>query len=147
MAKAGFTDWFTPDGRLNRLDYAIRTLVTTVIAGTLTTGAIAAIVFSGVAADGFQDAASGLVFGGTFFISAGVIAVVSLISLWIHLVAQIRRFHDIGQSGLLVLLNLVPCASFIIWLFLMIARGDAGANMYGPDPLPATAQPSATPAL
>ena len=47
----------------------------------------------------------------------------------------IRRFHDLGQSGWMVLLQLVPIVSLAIGLILLVGRGTRGPNQYGDDPL------------
>ena len=49
---------------------------------------------------------------------------------WISFAAQVKRFHDMGQSGRLSLLNLFPGAGLIIWLVLVLAAGQPGANAY-----------------
>ncbi|MDT8447048.1 MAG: DUF805 domain-containing protein [bacterium] len=47
----------------------------------------------------------------------------------------IKRFHDLGNSGWLALLILVPVINFFVYLYLLFARGMYGENAYGPDPL------------
>lgn len=44
----------------------------------------------------------------------------------------VRRLHDIGQSGPLALLALVPFVSLIFYLYLQFAPGHAEPNQYGP---------------
>lgn len=48
---------------------------------------------------------------------------------------QVRRFHDQNLSGVLVLLNLIPCVGGIMVLVLMCMEGTKGSNRFGPDPL------------
>ena len=70
-------------------------------------------------------------------LSAGVGIVLFLAGLavtWLWLAAQVRRFHDLAASGWFVLFNLIPGASFFIWLVLQIAPGQQGVNAYGPPP-------------
>jgi uncharacterized membrane protein YhaH (DUF805 family) len=50
------------------------------------------------------------------------------------LAVQVRRLHDIGWSGWLVLLNFVPFANIVILLILLFKEGQPGANQYGPNP-------------
>jgi uncharacterized membrane protein YhaH (DUF805 family) len=50
------------------------------------------------------------------------------------LAVTVRRLHDTGKSGAMILVTLIP---FIggIWLFiLMVTEGEYGENGYGPDP-------------
>lgn len=45
-----------------------------------------------------------------------------------------RRWHDLGRTGLWVLLNLVPGIGTLVSLFFFLGRGDRGTNRYGRDP-------------
>ncbi|MEL7208633.1 MAG: DUF805 domain-containing protein, partial [Actinomycetota bacterium] len=58
-----------------------------------------------------------------------------------NIAVSIRRLHDTGKSGWLLLLFLVPLIGPIILLVFFVLEGDSAANQYGPpDPgLPATA--------
>ena len=56
------------------------------------------------------------------------------IGAWIIVVAEIKRLHDMGQTGFLVFINLFPGACFILWLVLVFASGQQGANEFGPEP-------------
>lgn len=47
----------------------------------------------------------------------------------------VRRLHDIGKSGWMVLINLIPFIGFLIFIYLAARQGDEGANEYGPDPI------------
>ena len=51
------------------------------------------------------------------------------------LAVQVRRLHDLGRSGWLLLVGLVPVAGLFILLYFMCQRGTAGSNFYGADPL------------
>jgi uncharacterized membrane protein YhaH (DUF805 family) len=46
----------------------------------------------------------------------------------------VRRLHDMGHSGWWSILNLIPVLNLFVWMWLALARGDAGANRYGPPP-------------
>lgn len=43
----------------------------------------------------------------------------------------IRRLHDLGYSGWLTLLSLVPLASMVLFLYLLFAPGKNDGNKYG----------------
>ena len=45
----------------------------------------------------------------------------------------VRRLHDIGRSGWMVLVSLIPLAGFIWILVLMCLKGDVGDNKYNSD--------------
>lgn len=50
------------------------------------------------------------------------------------LALTVRRLHDIGKSGWMLLVSLIPLIGSI-WLFiLLVTEGDPHPNRYGPDP-------------
>lgn len=66
----------------------------------------------------------------------GVGILTSLFSLAIiipSLAISVRRLHDIGKSGLWVLLYLVPIAGIIVMIFFCF-DSQKGDNIYGADP-------------
>jgi len=69
----------------------------------------------------------------------GLFAIVTLmvlfnLALLVPTIAvQVRRFHDLGYSGWLWLINLVPLGSLVVLVF-MCLEGNPGENLYGPDP-------------
>lgn len=46
----------------------------------------------------------------------------------------VRRLHDIGQSGWMILLNLIPFIGSIILLVMFCMDSQRGANQWGPNP-------------
>lgn len=58
----------------------------------------------------------------------------SLIVLIPGLAVSVRRMHDIGKSGWMLLIILIPIIG-PIWLIVLAAtEGNSGDNQYGPDP-------------
>ena len=54
------------------------------------------------------------------------------IALWVGIAAQARRWHDLGRSGWMVLLNLVPLLGTLASLLILLIRnGDSAVNSYG----------------
>jgi uncharacterized membrane protein YhaH (DUF805 family) len=51
---------------------------------------------------------------------------------WVHFALTVKRLHDLGVTGLLSLLLLVPPALLIMPIVLLIARGEDNDNRYGP---------------
>jgi uncharacterized membrane protein YhaH (DUF805 family) len=47
---------------------------------------------------------------------------------------SVRRMHDIGKSGWVLLLGLIPLIGAIILLIWSATEGTSGSNPYGPDP-------------
>ena len=50
------------------------------------------------------------------------------------LAVSVRRLHDTGKSGWMLLIMLIPCKGIILWLVWMIEDGQAHDNAYGPVP-------------
>ena len=48
---------------------------------------------------------------------------------------EIRRCHDLGHSGWLILIGFIPYINIIFWLYILFCPGTKGDNQYGPDPL------------
>ena len=64
-----------------------------------------------------------------------VVPIVFGLALFIPTLAvTVRRFHDTGKSGWLVLVLLIPCIGTILWLVWTIEDGQAHDNAYGPVP-------------
>jgi uncharacterized membrane protein YhaH (DUF805 family) len=55
--------------------------------------------------------------------------------LWISLAMQVKRWHDRGKPGVMVLVNLIPFVGGI-WAFVECGclRGSVGPNQFGQDP-------------
>ena len=47
---------------------------------------------------------------------------------------SVRRLHDTGKSGLMLLVALIPIIGAIWLLILFFTEGMRGPNQYGPDP-------------
>ncbi|KQV44909.1 hypothetical protein ASE26_13200 [Duganella sp. Root198D2] len=58
--------------------------------------------------------------------------------LAITIILARRRFHDMGKSGWLSILAIIPIVQIGIGLWLLFAPGDDCANDYGPQPAPNT---------
>lgn len=72
-----------------------------------------------------------------------IIGFLVLPMLLVLLIVQIKRWHDLNQSGWLILINIVPLiGGFISLIILGFLKGTNGENDYGPDPL---AKPEDTP--
>ena len=60
-----------------------------------------------------------------------VLFVIIFISyIYFNIVADVRRLHDIGESGWLVLLELVPLVNIVIAAFLFFKGGQAVGNQH-----------------
>ena len=46
----------------------------------------------------------------------------------------VRRLHDIGKSGWMILISLIPLIGAIWLLVLLVTDSNSGENEYGPNP-------------
>lgn len=71
----------------------------------------------------------------------GQAAIFSLVALLVLLLpglaVTVRRLHDIGRTGWWLLILLVPFIGPVVMLVFALIPGEAGANRFGPNPLPA----------
>lgn len=51
-----------------------------------------------------------------------------------NLAVIVRRLHDTGNSGWMILITFIPLVGGIWLLVLMCTEGQIGPNQYGPDP-------------
>jgi uncharacterized membrane protein YhaH (DUF805 family) len=51
-----------------------------------------------------------------------------------NLAVGVRRLHDIGKSGVWLLIALIPIVGSIWLLVLMVTEGNPGDNQYGKNP-------------
>ncbi|MDH3679666.1 MAG: DUF805 domain-containing protein [Acidimicrobiia bacterium] len=63
-----------------------------------------------------------------------LIIVVFLASMWFSGTNVLRRLHDCGHSGWMLLLSLVPIIGTLLWIYLLFVPGDPVRNLYGPPP-------------
>ena len=68
--------------------------------------------------------------------------VVMLALLLPSVAVGVRRLHDTGKTGWLMLIAVVPLLGALVVLYLAAQPGEAGANTYG-EPVVMTAQPAA----
>ncbi|WP_460089376.1 DUF805 domain-containing protein [Pseudomonas sp. H2_D10] len=114
---------FTINGRIGRLRYLAWTLVLTV-AMLVTAGIISTVGFAIATASPTIAIILGSLLGFALFVALVVVSVQ----------IGVQRLHDLGWSGWLYLLNLVPLVNSIFPLLLLVLPGNAGANQYGAPP-------------
>ena len=82
------------------------------------------------------------IIGGIILIDAGELALLPSLFALVGIVAMIiptiavsvRRMHDTGKSGWMLLILIIPCIGFILWIVWMVEDGQAHDNAYGPVP-------------
>jgi len=57
------------------------------------------------------------------------------------LAVSVRRLHDVGKSGWMILISLIPLIGAIWLLVLMVTDSNPGENEYGPNPKDVTVWP------
>ncbi len=114
---------FTINGRIGRLRYLAWTLVLTV--AMLVAGGI-------IATAGFAVATASPTAGMILGVLLGFALCIAIIVVSVQI--GVQRLHDLGWSGWLYLLNLVPLVNSIFPLLLLVMPGNPGANQYGAPP-------------
>ena len=88
-------------------------------------------------------------FVGTFNreLQIGLLSAIYMLALFVpRLALSVRRLHDIGLSGWLTLIWLVPFIGPIVLFVLAAFVSQPGENKYGPCPLTKDVPPSRVPA-
>jgi uncharacterized membrane protein YhaH (DUF805 family) len=75
----------------------------------------------------FREDTIGLIFLGLYFIYVLAILIPGL-------AVTVRRLHDTGKSGWMILLCLIPIVGGIIVFVFTVLDSDPGVNKYGPNP-------------
>ena len=116
---------FSFDGRIGRLRFLAWTMALTLV--TLGIGSVLAIFGFALIS---TDSTAGLILAGLMaFILVVVLAFISI-------QFSVQRLHDIGWSGWLWLLSLVPFVGSVFPFVIMIVPGNNTANRYGAPPPP-----------
>ncbi len=105
-------------GRARRAEYWWFVLINFVVMFSLL---VLTIILSGS-----NDSLTGL--GGIIY------AVYALGVILPSLAVTVRRLHDMGKSGWMLLIGLIPFVGLIILLVFYFTDGEPGANQYGPSP-------------
>lgn len=116
---------FSFKGRIGRLRYLAWTMVLMLV--TLGIGTVLGIFGLGLIS---TDSSAGLILG-------GLLAFILIVILgFVSIQFSVQRLHDIGWSGWLWLLTLVPFVGGFFPFVMMVMPGDNTANRYGAPPPP-----------
>lgn len=63
-------------------------------------------------------------------VGAVVVMIAVIAAVWIAISGAVKRFHDLGQSGWMSLLGLVPFIGVLVWLYLLLMPGNEYNNEY-----------------
>jgi uncharacterized membrane protein YhaH (DUF805 family) len=116
---------FSFQGRIGRLRFLAWTMVLTLV--TLGIGIVLALFGLALLS---SDSNAGLIL-------AGILAFILVAALgFVSIQFSVQRLHDIGWSGWLWLLNLVPFVGSFFPFVMMVMPGNSTANRYGAPPPP-----------
>ncbi|KAA0982869.1 DUF805 domain-containing protein [Pseudomonas sp. ANT_J28] len=116
---------FSFEGRIGRLRYLAWTMSLTLV--TLSAGSLLAVFALALINTDSTTA----------FILGGVLALIGFVALgFVSIQFSVQRLHDIGWSGWLWLLTLVPFVGGIFPFVMVIVPGNNTANRYGAPPPP-----------
>lgn len=82
-------------------------------------------------------AAYALLFIGGFinpFVGVGLYGIYILGAIIPSLAVAVRRMHDVGKSGWLLLISLIPLVGAILLLIWFVTDSDPGVNQWGDSP-------------
>lgn len=89
------------------------------------------------AALGLGGTATGYAEGGSvgFNMTGGLLTILFMLAVFIpNIAVAVRRMHDIGKSGWMVLIGIIPLIGWIYVIYCYVQPGVSGPNQYGPDP-------------
>ena len=69
----------------------------------------------------------------TYFLNV-VTTAYALVTFIPSLAVTVRRLHDVGKSGWMYLIIMVPLIGPFWFLYLLCKKGEEGRNKWGPDP-------------
>jgi uncharacterized membrane protein YhaH (DUF805 family) len=112
--------WFTLHGRVSRKQYLASVT------------AIACLTFGWFYVGGLMSSNADVGIRTTGMMLFTLTAVAGTVA---NLFLVVRRLHDLGKPGSHCWLLLVPFYNVYLQLVLLFAKGVAGQNQYGPDPV------------
>lgn len=86
---------------------------------------------------GLGGSTSGYAEGGSvgFNLTGGLLTLLFALAVLVpNLAVTVRRLHDVGKSGWMILIAFIPVIGWLYLLFLYVQPGVPGPNAYGPDP-------------
>ncbi|ASN81413.1 DUF805 domain-containing protein [Deinococcus ficus] len=119
-------------GRARRREYWMFTLINAIITFVLQIPAQGALMGMAMQSDASGAPSAGLT--GIALISSILLLVYTLAVLLPSIGVAVRRMHDTGRSGWLLLLGLIPFIGWLILLYFYVQDSQPGANKWGPNP-------------
>lgn len=116
-------NWCSFSGRITRREYIQRNICFLILT------ALVVLIFVGLI--NLLGGIGGPIFG----LLVVSFAAVFLMMLIVYFSIEVRRMHDLGWSGVVILLNVIPIVNAYIFIKLLCSRGTRGNNKYGEDKL------------
>jgi uncharacterized membrane protein YhaH (DUF805 family) len=70
-----------------------------------------------------------------FNMSGGWLSTIFMLAILVpNIAVSVRRLHDTGKSGWMILVGLIPILGWIYLIYLYVQPGDVGPNRFGADP-------------
>ena len=104
--------WFSGEGRIGRRDYWLRGVIPIVMAA-LVVGIVAGIL------NYFAE-----LVGNLFAVLP------ALFLLYVFVKVSVKRWHDIGKSGIWCVFQFIPFLGILVTIGLGLVKGQEGKNMY-----------------
>jgi len=127
---------FSFRGRISRQQFWISTVALGFVNWTCCTAFFRAMANQNVYSAAKYSSLLGSAAKVQMIVAIVVYVIWTLASIWPSLAIQVKRWHDRGKSGWMVLVNLIPLVG-PIWALIECGflPGDAAANAYGENPL------------
>jgi uncharacterized membrane protein YhaH (DUF805 family) len=129
------------EGRSRRKEYWMFTLFNSVIIfGVMMISAVLSAIL-GIAAGSGDPSHRAVISVVISVIMMGICVLYCLAIMIPSLACAVRRLHDTGKSGWLLLIGLIPLGGLVVLIFMML-DSNPGPNMYGPNPKEAVLPPA-----
>lgn len=124
-------NFLSTQGRIGRLRYLAYSIGASLLLYVIAIPVVLIFAAAGVNMASFTSAEPGIA-----VIVAGLVGFLLYAAIFaIYFVYTKRRLNDLGQTGWLSLLMLVPLANLILWIYIQFFPGQPQANQYGAKPV------------
>lgn len=123
--------FLSTQGRIGRLRYLAYSMGASLLLYVVAIPVVLIFAAAGVTASSLTSGEAGV----ASTIALLAIAVLYVAAFAIYFVYTKRRLNDLGQTGWLSLLILVPLINLIMWIYIQFFPGQPHSNQYGAKPV------------
>lgn len=123
--------FLSTQGRIGRLRYLAYSMGASLLLYVVAIPVVLIFAAAGVTASSFTSGEAGV----ASTIALLAIALLYVAAFAIYFVYTKRRLNDLGQTGWLSLLILVPLVNLIMWIYIQFFPGQPHSNQYGAKPV------------